>query len=251
MEDELLDQWDRWLQQNDSLIVSSLRLPGEDLLTVIRLGAKDSRAPSVLLTSGLHGDEPAGPVALLEVLQEKALHPGISWTIVPYLNPHGLRQGVRENPRGYDLNREFLRDRAAEVCFYKQNVPALGPYDVMLSLHEDWEFRGSYLYEINSGTRPSLAPGIVEILERETGLAEADLIDDHPVSKPGLIIHHPDADEPEDWPEAIFMIKQQPLLSYTLETPSQRPLKERVRCQRRVIQFCAEALGASSAGDGL
>lgn len=197
-------------------------------------------APHLLVTAGVHGDEPAGTLALLDYLEQGRARSGIRWTVLPYLNPTGLLLGTRENSGGVDLNRDFRVVRTAEVAFYQRTIPAVGPYDLHLALHEDWEFTGSYLYEINTGIRPSMALPLVEVMERCTGLVDAPLIDDHVPTQPGLIIHHPEADEPENWPEAIYLVKQQPLLSYTVETPSSLPLARRIECHQAVLDRVSE-----------
>lgn len=239
---DLIQRWEELLASGPLPVIRQVDLPGEGPLVVLHQTAKREGAPRVLLSAGIHGDEPAGPECLYHKMKQGLLSTEVEWVVVPFLNPGGLRKGTRENPRGLDLNREFLRDQTVEIAFYKETVPSLGPYDLMLSLHEDWEFKGSYLYEINTGTRPSMAQGILDLLAAETGLAEAEVIDEHRPILPGLIVHDPIADEPENWPEAIFMIHQQPLLSYTLETPSQAPLEKRVRCMAGVIDYCAERL---------
>lgn len=242
MFDDLINRWEALLASCPLPVVRRVDLPGEGSLVVLKQSSSRKTAPRILLSAGIHGDEPAGTECLYQKILADRLSPKIDWVIVPYLNPGGLRLGTRENPRGLDLNREFLRDRTVEVAFYKETIPSLGPYDLMLSLHEDWEFEGAYLYEINTGSKASMAKGILSILAAETGLVEADLIDNHVPRAPGLIVHDPVADEPENWPEAIFMIHQQPLLSYTLETPSQAPLPKRVACMDRVIDYCADEL---------
>ncbi|MCH8474937.1 MAG: M14 family metallocarboxypeptidase [Opitutales bacterium] len=239
---DLIQRWEELLASGPLPVIRQVDLPGEGPLVVLRQAAARVGAPRILLSAGIHGDEPAGTECLYEKIKQDRLSPAVEWIIVPFLNPGGLRMGTRENPRGLDLNREFLRDQTVEIGFYKETIPAQGPYDLMLSLHEDWEFQGSYLYEINTGKRPSMAEGILNLLAAETGLAEAEVIDDHKPILPGLIVHDPVADEPENWPEAIFMIHQQPLLSYTLETPSQAPLPKRVQCMHGVIDYCAERL---------
>ena len=67
----------------------------------------------------------------------------------PCLNPRGLERNVRADAGGCDLNR----------CHYSRKVPQIAARlaalkvrgcDLAITLHEDYDARGSYLYEIAS-----------------------------------------------------------------------------------------------------
>lgn len=197
--------------------------------------------PRILISAGIHGDEPAGTLALLQFLQRGEFSADFEWLIFPALNPHGLLAGQRENAEGRDLNRDFKRCRSAESCFFIEQVSAFERIDLHLCLHEDWEYAQAYLYELNSGARPSIAPALLAVMERSLGLLDVPEIDGHTPTAPGFIHHAVTPDEPEGWPEAIFLTKRYELLSYTLETPSQAQLPQRVDC---MLQFLDAALHA-------
>lgn len=195
------------------------RVNGDDLVFWKR-AARRGPGTSVFLSSGIHGDEPCGPLAMLEFLKSEPLPDDCEWVIAPLLNPSGLRAGTRENADGIDLNRDFFRLRSEEVTavtawWSRQHPRSL----VHLSLHEDWEAEGFYLYEINSGERESLAPRIVERISGQFPIQSQGPVDDHELSGPGLILHAPEPDDREGWPEAIWLAKHHPVLSLTFEAP--------------------------------
>ena len=64
--------------------------------------------PRVYLSSGIHGDEPAGPLVLLDLMSGGFFTPDKHWLVCPALNPTGLAAGLRENAAGIDLNRDYL-----------------------------------------------------------------------------------------------------------------------------------------------
>ena len=194
-----------------------------------------SGAPRIYLSSGVHGDEPSGPLALMELLGEGLLSNEVSWMLCPLLNPSGMEAGTRENSSGVDLNRDYLRRASAEVRGHvdwleRQPVP-----DVFLSLHEDWESTGFYLYEIQKSVCASVAHAILEAASLEIGPEPSPLIDDHNVREPGWIFHEPRADIPADWPEAIYMADRGTQVSYTMETPSSLELSRRVACHKLAV----------------
>ena len=195
-----------------------------------------SSKPCIYLSSGMHGDEPAGPQALLELLKEDFFDDRCHWLICPALNPTGLVAGTRENSGGIDLNRDYCLCETVEVCSHiawlgKQTTPQL-----FLSLHEDWESTGFYYYEINQG---GTAPKHHELLAAAAPYFPPEpeaIIDDHEVTEPGWIYHSEHPDLPEGWPEAIYLAKIGCPISLTFETPSKMALENRVGCHQSVVR---------------
>lgn len=194
--------------------------------------AENSRSPlTIFISAGMHGDEPAGPLALLSLLEGNAFSTNFDWILAPVLNPTGLAKGTRENASGIDLNRDFLRAATEEVQaltnWWKRNPPAGNL--LHLSLHEDWETSGFYFYAINTSPIPCFSGPLQKRLSQLIPLQSEGPVDDHPLDAPGLIIHRCEADEPDGWPEAIWLTKNFPTLSYTFEAPSSQPLEMRSR----------------------
>jgi len=172
------------------------------------------------ISAGMHGDEPAGPLAALELLRSGALDEG-SWLICPALNPTGLAAGTRENAEGLDLNRDYLSRSSSEVRTHAAWMEGLPCPRIFVSLHEDWESTGFYFYEINLGEdRPDRAASILKAVEPWFPAEPATVIDEHDIRSAGWIYHVPEADVPKHWPEAIFLAKRGCPVSFTFETPS-------------------------------
>jgi hypothetical protein len=190
----------------------------------------------VYLSSGMHGDEPAGPRALLELFREGFFDNRYHWIVCPVLNPTGLAAGTRENSRGIDQNRDYKQCETPEVCSHlawlkKQPVPSL-----FLSLHEDWESSGFYYYEINLGVKGPERNRLMEAVSPFFPPEPATVIDDHEVTEPGWIFHSENPDVPEGWPEAIYLAKLGCPLSLTFETPSSLALEGRIGGHQAVVR---------------
>jgi murein peptide amidase A len=211
-------------------------------LPILQKASSSDDAPVVLLTTGIHGDEPAGPLAVLHCLQNDLFDPRCHWLLSPLGNPDGLAKASRFNADGIDINRDFKHTHTVEARFLKNAYRQLPMPYLHLSLHEDWEYPQGYLYEINTGTLPSLADPLLDGIEREVGLSDAELLDGHTPTRRGFICHESTPDEPDGWPEAIWLVRTFPLLSYTLETPSGQPLKQRIACHCAFIKQAAEEL---------
>ncbi|MEQ1840136.1 MAG: M14 family metallocarboxypeptidase [Verrucomicrobiales bacterium] len=197
---------------------------GADSILIWTRSSSPAFAPRVYISAGIHGDEPCGPDALLRFLELHQLSCDCDWVIAPVLNPSGLRQGTRENAEGIDLNRDFFRRETGEVCaLIDWWVSQDRGCDLHLSLHEDWETSGLYLYEINTGGVGSLAEKILASIQKIVPLESSGPVDGHELSAPGLILHDPEPDEEFGWPEAIWLARKFRVLSITFEAPGRIP----------------------------
>jgi hypothetical protein len=190
---------------------------------------RGGNAARVYLSAGMHGDEPAGPLALLRLMEQGFFAGNIAWTLCPALNPTGLARGTRENAEGIDMNRDYWTLLSEETRAHAEWLRDHGMPDLFLSLHEDWETSGFYFYEINLGPDvPERAARVLEAVKPWFHPEPGDDIDGHTPRTPGWIYHEAEADVPEGWPEAIFMAKHGCPLSFTFETPSHAALEARV-----------------------
>jgi protein MpaA len=212
------------------------------IMPIIEKPSANAAAPVVLLTTGIHGDEPAGPAAVLECLDKSLFNTDCHWILSPLGNPDGLAISSRYNAQGVDINRDFKLTQSKEAQFLKTAYQQIKPPDLHLSLHEDWEYADAYLYEINTGSLASLAEPLLASIDNTIGLSDASLLDGHIPTQRGFISHESTPDEPDGWPEAIWLVRHFPLLSYTLETPSGQSLTKRIDCHCQFIACAAKEL---------
>ncbi len=181
----------------------------------------------VYLSAGIHGDEPAGPLAALRLIRENAWPENISLWFCPCLNPTGFPGGTRTNHRGIDLNRDYRSFRTWETLVHAAWLQKQPRFDFTLCLHEDWEAAGFYIYELNLDSRPSFAPAILRAVEPVCPLDLSDQIDGW-VARGGVIRPDLDPKERPEWAEAPFLAVNKTRQSYTLESPSDFPMESRV-----------------------
>ena len=195
--------------------------------------------PRIYLSAGIHGDEPAGPEALAQMLEAGLFDARATWFLCPLLNPEGLARGKRENAEGLDLNRGYRQPRAPEVVAHVGWLRRQPNIDLTLALHEDWEAKGFYLYEQNPNQRPSLAEPILAAVVKGCPIDLSAIIDERE-AKAGVIRPVGDPFERELWPESLYLRVNHTTLAYTLEAPSAFPLEQRVAALRAA---CAAAIG--------
>ncbi len=199
--------------------------------------------PRVYLSAGIHGDEPAGPLALLELLREGFFTADFHWLLCPALNPSGLAASSRENACGIDLNRDYWLRSTREVSTHALWLDARPTPDLFISLHEDWESAGFYFYEINLGADdPNRARHILDAVRPWFPPEPGPEIDGHQSREPGWIYHAAEPDLPEGWPEAIYLAKKGCPLSFTFETPSHAALEQRVAAQAAAVKAACAGL---------
>ena len=191
--------------------------------------------PRIYLSSGIHGDEPAPPLALLSLMESGEFDGRAVWFICPMLNPQGLARGTRENAAGTDLNRDYRHLASPEVQAHVRWLSRQPNFDLAVCVHEDWESSGFYLYELNPDGRPSLAGPMIAAVSPVCPIDQSPIIEGREASG-GIIRPHLDPLEREKWPESIYLQVHHTRLSYTIETPSALPLETRVAALRAALQ---------------
>ena len=211
-------------QSADFLHLGSLRLFG---LRRAARSAKTMGRKRIYISTGIHGDEPAGPQAVLRLLRENHWPAHCDLWLCPCLNPAGFVLNRRENDRGVDLNRDYRHLRSDETRAHTAWLLRQPRFDLSLCLHEDWESHGFYVYELNPDHQPSLAEAMIAEVSKVCPIDLSEVIEDRP-AKGGIIRPKLDPGSRPQWPEAFWLITNRTRLSYTLEAPSDFPLPTRV-----------------------
>jgi Succinylglutamate desuccinylase / Aspartoacylase family len=197
------------------------------------------------LSAGIHGDEPAGPLAVLELARENRWPATVDIWLCPCLNPTGFPLNTRENARGLDLNRQYLKPTAEETRAHMGWLQQQPAFDVSLCLHEDWEAPGFYVYELNLDQRPSFAEAIIDRVEKVCPIDRSPLIEGREAHG-GIIRPNADVMARPQWPEAFYLIVNKTRLSYTLEAPSDFPLRARVAALAEGVRAVTDVLAGPS-----
>lgn len=216
-------------------------------LLALRKLSPETAVPWLYLASGIHGDEPAGPLALLCLLQEKFFDDAFNWLICPAINPGGLLAKTRECPTGIDVNRDYRDPKSPEakqhLAFLQAEQAAGRPrYALSLLLHEDWETKGFYLYELNRTKNPLLGPRVLAAVEPICGVDHSPVIEGMD-AKNGLITRPIEGFEDRPlWPEALWLVMHRTDRNMTLEAPSAQPLAPRVAAHCAAVRTAVNAI---------
>jgi murein peptide amidase A len=206
-------------------------------------GLRKENTPRLYISAGIHGDEPAGPLAARRLLQENAWPPGLDIWLCPCLNPAGFVLNHRENGEGLDLNRQYRAPEAAETLAHVAWLKRQPRFDLCLCLHEDWEAHGFYLYELNPDRLPSLGEAIIGRVAQVCPIDPSQTIEGRPAHN-GIIRPSLDPRTRPHWPESFFLLTHKTRLSYTLEAPSDFPLTVRVTALVAAVTAALESRGS-------
>ena len=192
----------------------------------------------VLISAGIHGDEPGGIECLLSFLQDEHYLPYINhWeiTLLPCINPHGYEFGTRENHQGKDLNRLFKVDEPpTEVSFAKSILDI--PPELTIELHEDNESTGYYLYQKGIDTKDDELG--FKILNAAKIIMPINLDDeiDGSSADHGIIGKAIDISIMDWWPMALYGLSKGVKRCLTLETASHFDMATRVNAHLTAIK---------------
>jgi hypothetical protein len=107
-----IHEWQK-IKFKEEILVTKIGISeGEDIFR-LDLPSKNPTAKRVLMTAGLHGNEPFGVTALLEFIDKTMndlnLRNEFEFVFFPMINPKALKNSTRLTSEGIDLNRTFTR----------------------------------------------------------------------------------------------------------------------------------------------
>ncbi|MEP6670813.1 MAG: succinylglutamate desuccinylase/aspartoacylase family protein, partial [Chthoniobacter sp.] len=126
---------------------------GEERYWLPRLifrGGKETGEETIRLAifAGLHGDEPAGVHAVVDLLRALEADPWMGRAyrihIYPLCNPTGYEDGTRHSRSGADLNREFWRGSLEPEVAIMERELLHNKFHGIISLHSDDTSDGVY-----------------------------------------------------------------------------------------------------------
>lgn len=210
--------------------------------------------PSIALSAGVHGDEPAGAWALHAIVRDGLLDQRCSYRIWPCTNPSGYALFTRENAEGDDINRSFNRGGRTPEARAIVTANRDRTYSLTLDLHEDFEADGFYCYEpVVDGSAP-FGAAIVEAMD-ENGLPVQVLDDAFDLGYPqdahylrtlerGRALPDPSAERAffPGTPYSLYMLRRATKRALTFETPRRRPWDERLAMHRIAVVVAIEQL---------
>jgi hypothetical protein len=214
---------------------------GFPFFAVRREAAAD--APTVLLTGGMHGDEPAGVEAVLQWLEgEEWRQWRVNWLVLPCMNPFGWTRDQRCNATGQDINRHFRPSDPCQEAELIKRTTGQQRFLLAMDLHEDSDSDGYYICETKSGA-PFLGTRIPKAVAGLLPVADRPRLDGRRAQGPGWVFRLSRRNAFErrrQWPFAFHLTACCTDHFICSETPTKFSLELRVHAHLTMLQ---EALG--------
>lgn len=209
----------------------------------LSLGSRDEQGKQVLITAGIHGDEPAGVEAALQFIEGFGTDylDRFAFTVIPCANPSGLNARTRVTAAGKDINRSMSDDSVPESVTLRQAVHG-HHFDIFFDLHEDYEATGYYMYEAQRQDQ-LLGARIVDTVRQIGSIDGAENTDeglDMPISE-GLFAVNPKWRD-HGWSAwAYYEAADHVILTETPSTPW--PLAQRVAAHHAALRLVLDHYG--------
>jgi murein peptide amidase A len=197
-----------------------------------------TRRGGIYISAGIHGDEPAGTEALIcwaERNVKKLAH--LPCLIFPCLNPWGLVNNSRFDEQHRDLNRQFQAEDVGMIRTLKELI-ARYQFDLALTLHEDYDGQGLYIYEVERA-KPFWGESLLDLARPLIPIEGRTTIDGRR-SMGGLVRRRINLKRFPMLPEAVYLHLHHAVRTFTFETPSEFGLDQRVAVLLLLIEECIQ-----------
>ena len=202
-------------------------------------------APTILLTAGIHGEEPATVEGCLRWLEDGSwARFDANWFVLPCINPYGWERNQRRNAQRRDINRQFRKPHGCPEADLIKHLVKGRRFLFSVDLHEDVDTPGYYLYELSTGTR-LVGEEIIQAVKRVIPINGDKVIDGHLATGFGLIrrdagIHS--LNRRRRWPMAYHLFLHCTNHILGSETPVHFPLERRAAAHNVALRTALNAL---------
>jgi hypothetical protein len=152
------------------------------------------------------------------------------------LNPLGLVENHRVDGEGRDLNRSFEQHDISPIREVRQAVEGR-TFQLALSLHEDYDARGAYLYNLNTQGDTTVAHQLMaRAVSKRLPLDNRHKIEGRPSDRGVITPSLKNISKLTGLPEGPYLfINGHTERTLTFETPSEFCLFERIKTHRRFL----------------
>lgn len=203
----------------------------------IRSGTLELRG-GLYLSAGIHGDESGATEALITWAEKHVERLNqLPCLIFPCLNPWGLIHNSRLDDRGRDLNRIFHQDEPGCIHSLKQFIKA-HQFALSIALHEDYDAQGVYIYEIER-SKPFWGEALLDAARPFLPIEGRTSIDGRRAVG-GLLRRRIRLEKfrKMGYPESVYLHFHHARRNFTIETPSEFALRDRVAAHVAVLEEC-------------
>jgi hypothetical protein len=212
----------------------------------------DAQGPVIALAAGVHGDEPAGPWALLALVENGELDSRYAYRSWACTNPSGYGLGTRENAEGVDINRSFGRGGQTPEARAIVTANRDRKFALSIDLHEDCDADGFYCYEYGAPDtgRPVIdavrAAGypVQDLAQCDLGAPLPEYMLDDGVVRPTAKL---EIDAIGGLSYSLSIVRHAARRVLTFETPLRLPWDDRIAIHRIAVKAAIQMLSNTAA----
>jgi murein peptide amidase A len=212
------------------------------------------RAPTILLTAGIHGEEPGSVEGALRWLEGGDwARWRVNWLVLPCINPYGWERNQRRNAQSRDINRQFRDPSGCPEAELVKGLLQGRRFLFMMDFHEDVDASGYYLYELrreppftrSEASERGVGERIVAAVGKVIPINRDKVIDGNRATGLGLIRREADVDRltrRRRWPMAFHVFLHGTGHILGSETPVHFPLGQRARAHNTALRTALRGL---------
>jgi murein peptide amidase A len=230
----LVERWRAVARKTGISFRRIVRADGFDVFALITPALRG--AGGIYISAGIHGDEAASTEGLITWAEAQGKRLAkLPLLLLPCLNPWGLVANRRSDASNIDLNRSFHLEDIPLISAVKQLV-APYQFSASLMLHEDYDGEGVYLYEVQR-VQPYWGEALLHAAGAHLPIDPRLRIEGRRVIKG---IHRRRLDHRRfariGYPEAIWLHQEHSARTFTVETPSEFAIEQRVAAQVAMLE---------------
>ena len=202
-------------------------------------------APTILLTSGIHGEEPGSVEGALRWLESgEPARWRVNWFVLPCINPYGWERNQRRNAQRRDINRQFRNTHDCPEAELVKRLVKGQRFHFSVDLHEDVDAPGYYLYELRNDP-PFIGERIVHAVGKVIPINRDKVIDGNQATGLGLIRRDAKSgslNRRRRWPMAFHLFLHCTDHILGSETPVHFPLNQRATAHNVALRMALRSL---------
>lgn len=189
-------------------------------------------SPEICISAGIHGNEKAGSLAVLDFLKTKPKNV----LIFPCINPYGFDKNIRNNDKKQDINRRFYDKVHFNESKIVINLIKNYNFKYFISLHEWYGAKKFHAYVSDKNNKKEILK-IIEIASKHMGVYKAKNLFDEKVED-GLI-WYPEKGYTKNRDLATLEnhFFERNVNYICTETPMSLKIEKRVCCQLEILKF--------------
>lgn len=221
-----------------------------DKLPILLLTRQNQIKPNILVSAGFHGEEPGGCFGVLHFLKNTTddYLDAVNISILPIVNPTGIKKHLRRNELDEQVNAGFVHkkelneslSRNGKILLKHSKILLPLAKDGFISLHEDNESDGAYVYIFEKSKQPGpfslcLRNALASVFKMKEDTNNPDI----GKIRNGIVFKKCDGTY-ED-----FLFHKGSKFTACIETPSKYPMKDRAEAHKRVIESFVKFVSAT------